>query len=98
MISIEYSVDAIVDVENIFQTILEDKPSVAGKYITKLEKFIDLLAFNKKMGVECKKRDISFDCRVVIFEQYKIFYQINLDEIYIVRIIHSKQSIQNRKF
>ena len=98
MVSIEYSLEALVDVEHIFQTILRDKPNAASEYISKLEKCIDLLEFNKEMGVKCKHRSVNFDCRILVFEQYKIFYQLNDEEVYILRIIHSKQSMKKKKF
>lgn len=98
MASIEYSFEALVDVENIFQTILRDKPNAASEYISKLEKCIDLLEFNKEMGIKCKYRSVSFDCRILVFEQYKIFYQLNDEEVYILRIIHTKQSMKKKKF
>lgn len=97
MVSIEYSTEAINDIENIFEIILADKPNIANEYISRLENFIDLLALNAKMGVACKNKGIKFDCRIAVFDQYKIFYQISSSEIFILRVIHSRQHIENTK-
>lgn len=93
--SIEYSNEAVGDIENIFITILNDRPKTASKYIDKLEEFISLIAYSPKLGVECKKHFINHKCRIAIFDDYKIFYQVNFDNIYILRVIHSKQQFNN---
>jgi plasmid stabilization system protein ParE len=92
MLSIEYSYQAIIDVEKIFESILEDKPIAANEYITKLENYIDLLKTNTQMGVKCKNREINFDCRILVFDEYRIFYQILDEMIYILRVVNSKQN------
>jgi plasmid stabilization system protein ParE len=97
MLSIEYSYNAVTDVENIFTSILKDKPIAANEYITKLENYIDLLKTNAQMGVRCKNRGVDFDCRVLVYDSYKIFYQNSDEIVYILRIVNSKQNSKNTK-
>ena len=91
MHNIRYTQLAKDDLFNIFEIIASDKPSVAVDYISKLEEYIELLESNSKMGVECKKKNINQNCRVLIYQNYLIFYRIQKDEIHILRVLNSKR-------
>jgi len=90
MLNIVYTKLAEKDLFELFETILEDKPTVAVEYITKLEKYIELLQDNPELGLECKSKNINKDCRILIFENYLIFYQLDVDNIRIIRILNSR--------
>jgi addiction module RelE/StbE family toxin len=90
MYNIRYRKLANEDLIFIFDTIYEDKPSVAFEYISKFENQIELLRDNPKLGIECKYKNIHKDCRVLIFENYLIFYQVIQNEIIIIRILNSR--------
>jgi len=90
MYNIRYKKLANEDLISIFDMIYEDKPSVAFEYILKFENQIELLSNNPKLGIECKYKNINKDCRVLIFENYLIFYQVTQDEIIIIRILNSR--------
>ena len=90
MHNIKYSKIAKDDLFNIFDIIYQDKPSVAIEYIFKLEEYIELLESNPKMGIECKYKNINKDCRILIYENYLIFYKINNNDINIMRILNSR--------
>ena len=51
---------------------------------------IDLLLDNPRLGVECKNKNINKDCRILVFENYLIFYKIIDNEIQIARILNSR--------
>lgn len=90
MLEIRYSKLAEQDLYSIFKIISEDKPSVAVEYIDKLEETIGLLSTNPKLGIECKNKNIDKDCRILIFENYLIFYKIDDSAIHIGRILNSR--------
>ena len=91
MHNIRYTQLAKDDLFNVFEIIASDKPSVAVEYIFKLEEYIELLESNPKMGVECKKKNINQNCRVLIYQNYLIFYRIHKDDIHILRVLNSKR-------
>lgn len=78
------------DLIDIFDLIAKDKPSVALEYIDKLETTIDLLSTNPRLGVECKNKNINKDCRILVFENYLIFYKFIDNEIQIARILNNR--------
>jgi len=97
MYNILYTQLAEEDLFKLFEIISEDKPTIAVEYITKLEKYIELLQTNPELGLECKNKNINKDCRILIYEDYLIFYTINNDNnILIIRILNSKINYINK--
>ena len=96
MHNIKYTALAKEDLFNIFEIISQDKPTVAVEYINKLEVYIELLESNPKMDVECENKNIKEDCRILIYENYLIFYRIIESDIHILRLINSKMNYQDR--
>lgn len=90
MYKIVYKELAYEDLVSIFDTIAKDSSNLALEYIDKLEETIDLLSTNPLLGVECKRKNIHRECRVLIVENYLIFYQLLEQEIVILRILHSR--------
>ncbi|MCT7516365.1 type II toxin-antitoxin system RelE/ParE family toxin [Aliarcobacter cryaerophilus] len=91
MLEIKYTKTAFNDLDKIFKLIFEDKKNVAIEYINKLRKYIKLLEKNPYMGVDCKNKHINKKCRIIIFENYNIYYSIEKDYIKILKIINAKQ-------
>jgi len=85
-----YTLLAKKDLFDIFELIVNDKPSVAIEYLFKLEKYIELLETNPMMGTECKNKDINQNCRILIYGNYLIFYTIKNTDINIIRILNSR--------
>lgn len=96
MLNIRYTKKAFKDLDRLFKTIFSDKPLVALEYVNKLREYIKLLETNPNMGVDCKKKAIKVDCKILIFENYNIYYTIEKDYIKILTILNSKQQ-QNIK-
>ena len=94
MYTIRYTHLAEADLAKLFQLIYEDKPDAALSFLDKLDAFISLLAEHPKMGVECKKKKLNKGCRVLIYEEYLIFYSIDesAKEIIILRILNSRNA------
>ena len=94
MHKIIYTELAEQDLFSLFELITEDKPSVAVAYIDKLEEHIELLQDNPHLGLECKAKKVYLNCRVLIYEDYLIFYKISHNDIHILRILNSKINYQ----
>jgi len=92
MILIKYDKKASQDLENIYLTILQDKKSVADRFVNKIDNYILLLKTNPKMGKDCKESGFNRDCRVLYYKNYTILYKINTTHISIKRILSSKQN------
>ncbi|MFY4808204.1 type II toxin-antitoxin system RelE/ParE family toxin [Aliarcobacter butzleri] len=91
MLEIKYTKTAFNDLDKIFKLIFEDKKNIAIEYINKLRKHIKLLEENPYMSVDCKNKNINKKCRIIIFESYNIYYNIEKDYIKILKIINAKQ-------
>lgn len=96
MLNIVYTQLAEEDLFELFETISKDKPTVAVEYITKLEKHIELLQDNPELGLECKNKNINKDCRILIYEDYLIFYQLEMNSIRIIRILNSRLNYRDK--
>ena len=92
MHNIRYTELAEADLFELFQSIYADKPMAAVEYVDRLDKFIALLEDNPYMGVACKQKNIDRDCRVLIYENYLIFYTVQKDEVVIIRILNAHNS------
>jgi addiction module RelE/StbE family toxin len=97
MHKIRYTEQAEDDLCHIFKLIASDKPTVAIEYIGKLEQTIELLETNPEIGVECRSKNVDKDCRILIFENYLIFYRIEVEIIRIGRILSSRIDYQNKE-
>ncbi|HFQ61181.1 MAG TPA: type II toxin-antitoxin system RelE/ParE family toxin [Epsilonproteobacteria bacterium] len=96
MYNIRYTELAEADLAELFQLIYEDKPMSAIEYIDKLDIFITLLEDNPYMGIECKQKKIDKDCRVLVYENYLIFYIVKQEEIVIIRILNAHNSYTDK--
>lgn len=96
MYNIRYTELAEADLSELFHIIYEDKPMAAIEYIDKFDKFITLLEKNPFMGIECKRKKIDKDCRVLVYEHYMIFYTVVQEEIVIVRILNVHNDFRDK--
>ena len=57
---------------------------------------IEVLITSPRIGISCKTKGIDRTCRVLIFENYLIFYQINKNNnvIRIIRVLHGSRKYQ----
>lgn len=89
MLRIEYSNKAELDLEDIADFIAKDSVNRALAYLDKIQKTIELISKNPSLGVTCESKNIKLECRILIFEEYLIFYKDIDASIFIVRILHS---------
>ena len=85
---LEYSEQSIVDLDDIIEYIAKDSISRALQYIDKMKSKIELLVHAPNMGVACKAKKINHDCRILIFEDYLVFYTVKEKNIQVKRVLH----------
>ena len=88
MLNIEYSKNAELDLEDIADFISKDSTNRALAYLDKIQSTIELISKNPSMGITCKSKNIKLECRILIFDEYLIFYQVSEVSIFIIRILH----------
>lgn len=95
--NIVYLERAYSDLETILDYIAEDSPSHALTYLEFLKNGISKLADFPHLGVMCKRKHIRRECRVLIIENYLVFYKIDevSQTVIIGRVLH--RSIDYRK-
>ncbi len=96
-VNLFYTSDAENDLDSIFCYIAEKNPTNASDYIERMRSVIKNLSISPYMGVDCKTKGINRDCRILIFENYLIFYQFGEDddEIEILRILRGSRKYQD---
>jgi len=92
-----YTCKAEDDLDSIFDYIAKDSITNALNYIDKIKSAIENLTTSPYSAVHCKAKGIDRDCRILIFEDYLIFYQFNEidNEIKILRILHGSRKYQD---
>ena len=85
------------DLTSVFDYIAEKNPENALNYIDKIQEEIENLSRLPFIGVDCRNKGIERDCRILIFENYLIFYEYDktTNEITILRILHGSRKYQN---
>jgi len=85
------------DLDSIFGYLAENSPANALKYIDRMQPAIENLIVSPYMGVICKAKGIDRNCRILVFEKYLIFYQVDEDDnrITILRILHGSRKYQD---
>ncbi len=94
-----YLEHAYTDLETILDHIVEDSPSRAVEYLGFLKSGISKLADFPRMGVMCKRKYIRRECRVLIIENYLVFYKIDeaLHTVIIGRVLHRSVNYKTKK-
>jgi addiction module RelE/StbE family toxin len=86
---IRYLETAIRDLEDIFDYIAKDRPAAAVSLLDKLDHTISQLADFPEIGVVPKDDRLKrLGYRLLIIENYLVFYVIKFETIQIRRIIH----------
>jgi len=94
--TIEYTQTAIDEFDDLIQNIYDDKPTAAQSYFERIEKAIDNLAYSPLLGVECTRKNIKADCRILIVDSCLVFYFYNpqLNHIKILHIVYGNVHYQ----
>lgn len=97
--NIYYLSKAHEDLERILDFIAQDSMQRAQDYLHFLYVSIAKLADFQKLGISCKHKHVRRDCRILIIEDYLIFYQIDetSQSITIGRVLHQSVNYKTRK-
>lgn len=98
---IRYTQDAVDDLDSIFDYISEDKRTAATNMLEQIENSILKLAENPRMGTVLPTNELSLvepGYRRIVVKPYLIFYRIGKDELFISRVLHSRQDWMNLLF
>lgn len=81
------------DLNNIFDYIKIDNPAGAESFVEKIDKYISRLSSFPLSGIQPKDNRLkNKGYRVVIVDNYLVFYFIKGNNLYISRVIHGKQN------
>ena len=87
-----WSTPAIKDLEN-FKNIT--KKLNVKEYLNNLVEYVDTLKLNPRLGKVYTYIKGTI-IRQLIYQEHKIYYSLNNDELYILAIIHSRQDTKQR--
>lgn len=88
---LSYSLQSILDLENILNYIAKNSSNNALLYTEFLRDKISKLSKSPFIGIECKYKKINRDCRVYIIDSYLVFYTVKSNEIIIRRVLHGSR-------
>jgi len=93
MYKLKYSVAAEYDLHDAIEYIAQESSKNAKEYLKGYEKKIELLQLNPYMGVECKSKDIQYNCRILVYKSHIIIYRVfeEAEELFIIRIYRSSE-------
>ena len=94
MVKIEWTEEAIKDLETIYDYIAQDSIKQAQKYTTLLFNKVEMLGNFPKMGKSYPECENPF-LRHILFRNYNIFYEENKDSIKIITILHTSRNIMD---
>ena len=96
MVKIEWSESAKNDLRNIVNFISQDSPSYSEYFIKSILEKIDYLIDFPKMGRKMPESDDPND-RELVFQSYRIIYNISHETITIEMIIHGSRLLKYNK-
>jgi toxin ParE1/3/4 len=86
---IRYLATAVRDLENIFEYIARDRPGAAVALLEKFDRTISNLSVHPELGVVPKDDRLKrLGYRMLIIENYLVFYVVKVGAIQIRRIMH----------
>lgn len=94
--NIQIKINAQEDLKCIREYIARDSEFYADKTIVEIKKRILNLSYFPEIGKKLEINNII--ARQIIYKSYRIFYQIDSNNIYILSIFHHSRDISNLKF
>lgn len=98
---IRYTEIAVEDLDLIFDYIFADNRNAALKMLERFKTGIERLADMPRLGGVLPANDLSLverGYRYLVIEPYIVFYRISEQEIWIGRVLHSRQGWLNTLF
>ena len=91
---IEWTQSAELDLCNLYDWIAKDSPERASRFIDRLLDTVSLLQGQPLMGREVPEAGRS-DVRELLVEDYRVFYSIAADCLYVLGAIHGSRDVAN---
>ena len=88
---IEYTEEAIVDLNGIFQHIAQESIINALSYIDYVESTIEKLEDNLELGMKCRRKRVRIECRILIVKSHLVIYKFTSNRVKILRVVRDKQ-------
>ena len=93
---IQYLEIAKNDLDQIFEYILKDNPSSALKILNEIDDAISKLKVFPKLGKQPKDEKLkAFGYRILVINNYPVFYIITEKLVEIHRVLHSSRDYNN---
>ncbi len=93
--SIHYLSSAERDLEGIFDYIQHDSPEKASTFVSKIDRVISRLARFPHSGSIPQQNILKMKgYRILILEDYLVFYRVKKKEVIIYRVLHGKRRYQ----
>ena len=90
---ISWTEPALSDLENLHDYIKKDSEFYAKSFIEKIVNYVEYLSANPELGRQVPEANQT-NIREIIFQNYRIIYQILNNNIQILTIIHSSRDIE----
>ena len=91
--TIVWSKRARIDVTNSINRVPLYYMASKVEFFNKLQNFLEILVSMPHLGKVISNYD--FEIRQIIYQKYRILYTINNQQIYILRIVHSRMNFEN---
>jgi addiction module RelE/StbE family toxin len=91
---IEWTQSAEQDLRDLYDWIAKDSPANAERFIDRLLDSATLLQDQPLMGREVPEA-ARVDVREVLIEDYRIFYLVKADYLYVLGLIHGSRDLAN---
>jgi toxin ParE1/3/4 len=94
----QWSDEANIDIETLWDFIARDKVEAADRYVTELKAAADRYAQNPNMGQEDVKlsKRLNDSIRSFLYRNHRIYYATRNDEIRILRVLHCRQDKRSK--
>jgi plasmid stabilization system protein ParE len=73
--------------DEIIENIYKDSPQRAESYFHRLSEAIANLSSSPLMGIQCSAKKVQADCRILIVDNYLVFYHYTAQN-QLVKILH----------
>ena len=88
---LRYTWDAVNDLDSIFAYISDDNRSAATAILDRIEYTLLLLQDNPRIGAVLGASMELSDYRKIVVKPYIIFYRIDENILYVLRVLHNRQ-------
>ena len=94
----EYSSVAINDIDAIADTIRQDRPRAAVRFLNVVERTVARLQVTPESAAQYESDQTELEglrvCQIKGFKRYLLFYRVRDNSIFIERVLHSARNLE----